>query len=791
MTERIIGRDKEVRILIEYLKKHRIIVITGERGIGKTTLMRLTKEILSRSGKKCYYIDHGSMFSEAMEHIFLPNKIPTGVSIGPIGISWISKEYLLERMEKSTEKIIFVEEAQEMKKEDIALIFKAVKTNSKLRFVLEVATPYLLDFPLKGEFYVVYRANRLSDRNIQKIVNDIASLRHDVQKEIVSISKGNPYIAKHLARICSAKESTDKMFDFLHKLKDETMKYTLDKIHWEILSTLNPDAKKVVKRLALAPPILTPELIEAFCVNIVDDIDMALVELVEREILIPVTLNEWIQFKLPNTVFGDENFKKFYQIYHPLFREYLRRIQPITFGRIDKIYLDVVNKLAGKVEFVILTYYVKDNFELFQELIKRIPHFDAINVIAIQLYTFGYLVHATEALKTLLKASSEVQDNMWKAVALGNLGVIYRTRGELGKALECHYNSLRLLRELTNNDKNIKREIATQLRNIGIIYRLLGNFDAALKYFKRALNIDMNLENCLEMTIDLKNMGVTYEHSGQLEKALMYLLQALELNEKFGSREEVAEDLRNIGLVYWAMGELSIAIAYVKMALSLDKKLERKEWIARDMTDIGLIYMYLGRLDRAVEYFNEAISISKELGLKEIIAANFGNLGYVYEQRGNLEKALYYYKKALKLDRNMGIKDWIAIDLRSIGDAYEAKGELQRALKYYKQALVLDREINAKKGIARDFRNIGNVLWKLGRYDESFDYLKKALGIFEELNMKLDIAQTLVYLGDFYLKKGDKRNALRHYRRARELSRGTFLLKHISDRLVKLQKYLN
>ena len=56
----------------------------------------------------------------------------------------------------------------------------------------------------------------------------------------------------------------------------------LDDIHRQVLDTLKEDAQVIIKKLAIAPPILTWKLIEAFCGK---GIDAALSDIIGRGIL--------------------------------------------------------------------------------------------------------------------------------------------------------------------------------------------------------------------------------------------------------------------------------------------------------------------------------------------------------------------------------------------------------------------------------------------------------------------------------------------------------------------------
>ena len=71
-----------------------------------------------------------------------------------------------------------------------------------------------------------------------------------------------------------------------------------------------------------------------------------------------------------------------------------------------------------------------------------------------------------------------------KPVTLSNIGSVYRSLGEMQKALEKHNETLPIFRAL--GDRN--REAVT-LGNIGLVYQLLGDMQKALKKYNEAMPI--------------------------------------------------------------------------------------------------------------------------------------------------------------------------------------------------------------------------------------------------------------------------------------------------------------
>jgi AAA+ ATPase superfamily predicted ATPase len=208
--DNFVGRGEKIDELKEKIENNGIVVITGDRGIGKTNLMLVVKEDMEKE-KEFHHISKGSIFADRLSEIFKPpllSKIK-GISTLVGGISWDSgKNPLLECMVKSKERIIFVEDAQELDRKTIDLIFDASRRNERLRFILEIATPYKPAEKLGRGPDESVEVKELSNKSTAELVKGVCPDLLDMAvRRIVSLSKGYPYVARSLAYICDRKKS--------------------------------------------------------------------------------------------------------------------------------------------------------------------------------------------------------------------------------------------------------------------------------------------------------------------------------------------------------------------------------------------------------------------------------------------------------------------------------------------------------------------------------------------------------------------------------------------------------
>jgi tetratricopeptide (TPR) repeat protein len=263
----------------------------------------------------------------------------------------------------------------------------------------------------------------------------------------------------------------------------------------------------------------------------------------------------------------------------------------------------------------------------------------------------GDLATAEELLNRWLSISGPDTETADTAAALGNLGLLYRTRGELDRAEEMHKKSLAISEKLGRQEG-----MASQYGNLGLIYQTRGELDRAEEMHKKALAI----------------------------------------NEKLGRQEGMASQYCALGLIYKAHGEYDQAEEMHNRALEIETKLGSRVGIAREYGWLGTVHLRRGAIDRAEDMHTKSLAIWEALGHQEGMASEYGNLGVIYRRRGELDRAEEMHKKSLAIDEKLGRQEGMANQYGNLGLIYETRGELDRARELWTKA----RDLFAKIGMS-------------------------------------------------------------------------------------------
>jgi len=129
-------------------------------------------------------------------------------------------------------------------------------------------------------------------------------------------------------------------------------------------------------------------------------------------------------------------------------------------------------------------------------------------------------------------------------------------------------------------EKGTGRE-AVLLGNLGVIYRRRGELDKAEEMFRKSLEIAKKIGRQEGMAREYGNLGLIYMDRGDLDKAEEMHLKSSEIEKKLGRQEGMASDYGNLGLIYEERGDKLKARAFWEKALGLYKRIGMGHMVER------------------------------------------------------------------------------------------------------------------------------------------------------------------------------------------------------------------
>ncbi|WP_310992151.1 tetratricopeptide repeat-containing sensor histidine kinase [Aequorivita marina] len=286
--------------------------------------------------------------------------------------------------------------------------------------------------------------------------------------------------------------------------------------------------------------------------------------------------------------------------------------------------------------------------------------------------------HAQEAVNRAL----QLNDTVLYALALDNLGLLYRYHQQYNQALALHTKAFEGIKH--KDTKPLYKMIFAN--NAGVAARYNHNYDTSVLYYMQALKI-------AEEENDLKNIAISTNGIGNAlsnmpdrqNEALPYFKRSLAVQEKTGNQLGVAMNYLSIGDYYTSKGAYRTAHTYFEKLLGLNKKRNDLFGLAITYEYIGISHLKEGKyLDKAVSYFQKSIAEFKLLDNKHRQAEVLIYLGDTYLKKDNFVEAKEYYQRSLSLSKQLNDLELIRTNAYKLSELSEQNNDYKAALSYAK-----------------------------------------------------------------------------------------------------------
>jgi tetratricopeptide (TPR) repeat protein len=309
-------------------------------------------------------------------------------------------------------------------------------------------------------------------------------------------------------------------------------------------------------------------------------------------------------------------------------------------------------------------------------------------------------------------------------------------------------------------------EKAAVLGNLGILFETRGDLDEAERMFTESLEIDQEFGHLKGIAIAYANFGAINFTRGKFDEAENMHSKALQIQKELGNLEGMAKQYASLGVIQQTRGHLDQAESLHAIALQIHQRIGRLDGVASNYADLGVIHLTRGNLDEAEKMFEKALQSHKTLGRLEGMASQYGNLGLVHQRRGDLDKAEKMHLKALHIEESLGRLKGMASQYGNLGALYQTRGDFDKAQKMLSKTVEIEQKLGRLEGIATAYGNLALICGKRGNLDEAEGMLCKALEINQRLGRLEGIANAYANLSLICETRGDFAEARRYCERA-------------------------
>ncbi len=169
----------------------------------------------------------------------------------------------------------------------------------------------------------------------------------------------------------------------------------------------------------------------------------------------------------------------------------------------------------------------------------------------------------------------------------------------------------------------------------------------------------------------------------------------------------------------------------------------------------GTTLWNIGRLEAAIESYAEALVIYRAIGMARHEARALNNMGIVFAALGEYEEALAHYKSALKIDQTLGDRSGIALKLGNIGQCYSDLGDIDRAESYLAKALKVAEQTGDLSAAADAAVSWGQTKMQRGDVQGALAMFERGLSLATENRERYQEVRALEYIALAHLAVGD------------------------------------
>ncbi|WP_067452605.1 AfsR/SARP family transcriptional regulator [Actinomadura macra] len=225
-------------------------------------------------------------------------------------------------------------------------------------------------------------------------------------------------------------------------------------------------------------------------------------------------------------------------------------------------------------------------------------------------YTGDYQ-EALRSRERALAIFTEIDDARGRTMALNNMGDLALRMGDIDAAVRHYGNTAAAAAELGRQHQ------AIWLINMANVHRYTGSDDIALKKYREALAIAMQIGDRRSEIETLIGIGATFQSSGRNGEALIHHQKALAISRTISERYEETLALRHMGETLAESGRYSTALDRLREARDLAELIGVPYETGKALESMGTALLHTTGPEAARECWQNALEIFDSIAVPE------------------------------------------------------------------------------------------------------------------------------------------------------------------------------
>ena len=300
-------------------------------------------------------------------------------------------------------------------------------------------------------------------------------------------------------------------------------------------------------------------------------------------------------------------------------------------------------------------------------------------------------------------------------------------------------------------------------RLLGIRSQVLatqGAFEQAHTAAQRQRELAVSLDDPLLESEALDQLGDIALRRSEHDRAREQYRQSLDIQRETGDRRSQADSLNSLGVLATIVGEYDRARGCYERGLDISRDLGDREGTANSLNNLGILAMERGEYDRARECYEEALETNTDIGDRRGEAVCLNSLGNLASKQGAYDLAREYLERSIDIHREMNDRHGVARSLHSLGRVATRRGAYDQARERYERSLEIRIDIDDRRGEAICRGGLGRVDIELGGHDRARESLTACLETARDVDAVKPEISALRHLGRLARLQGDHDRAV-------------------------------
>jgi tetratricopeptide (TPR) repeat protein/predicted Ser/Thr protein kinase len=295
---------------------------------------------------------------------------------------------------------------------------------------------------------------------------------------------------------------------------------------------------------------------------------------------------------------------------------------------------------------------------------------------------------------------------------------------------EKHYtDALNLVKKLPAEEQT--QQLLTLYQKRGTVNHQLSKFPQAVDDFTRMLEQAKELNSLELQSAALNAMTMTLFFSHRLEETAARAAEALDVAGRAGSEKLRVETMCLVALKHMCYGELKEAKPVLDDIIDTAKALEHKPALLSGLTWRGCLYFFQSEYEAAVEIETEASKLAAELRDGFLLLTSLFFLGLARGNLGRMSAALATLHEAMEKARRNGDLFWHPRMPNCIGWIHRELQDFEGARKYDEQGIEISRQHHVLEAEANSLINLGIDYTHEGDGEKTVSAFHEVQDIFE------------------------------------------------------------